>query len=848
MATNVKILLRRGLRNELAGDTLSAGEMGYTTDTNQLYVGVEEAINELRFDPFANAHAVIQSWLDSADCPVSGLTVDEDLVVTDIPSGQIDNIITALNTYTQTLVFNSSTATFTVGELLTQYNQKRTVLTSPNVIPDINSITANFTIEGEVLTPTTQSLADLLTGLQTSSTLKTENVISQVVSDGNTSKLKFCRIDGKELKITFPATVLTAGAFVIGNTYTILLPGTTDFTLIGAVDSKNGTVFKATGVGTGTGTATYDTADAIGFTQNIFSVTGGSFVTGTEYTITSLGTDTLATHTPVQFVVGVEYTILTVGTTDFTLVGSANNNVGTTFTATGTGSGTGTATFVESTVQANWESAGAPASLTAGSFVSEDEYTIVTVGTTDFTKFGSANNNVGTTFTATSDGEEQYTAGTFTIGRVYTISDIGTTDFTLIGANSNTIGHSFTATGTGSGTGDAYFTGTGTATSVIVGSTFTASGFGLVSDGIATWDNGVNTVAELTGYDVYANGTITASAPNKIITAGEFVVGRVYTIVTSGTTDYTLIGSTDSNVGTVFTATGVGAGTGTAKEDGTTTVTVQVNEFSDYFGYLQEGITTVTAGAFVSGTEYKILVPGTTDFTLIGATNSNVGTIFTATGVGAGTGTATTIEPYANAPDTTEFYKFGTPSTPDYSALSPAVDTTSVTDGTEAKIGLFGSKRKNVEVLTEESRNQLFTNQHLKSYSASTGLRSDLYKKELAGTTGTFLSYDADEATTFFIDYSLKQVGSSIIFVRTGTLRMINGVPQEIDLAKLTDTNVEVHQDTNTDTIVDANEMSNIVFTAVIDGTSPNQNIKVNYTQDTNFTTEISYTVKRWTM
>ena len=93
MATNVKILLRRGLRNELAGDTLSAGEMGYTTDTNQLYVGVEEAINELRFDPFANAHAVIQSWLDSADCPVSGLTVDEDLVVADIPSGQIDNII-----------------------------------------------------------------------------------------------------------------------------------------------------------------------------------------------------------------------------------------------------------------------------------------------------------------------------------------------------------------------------------------------------------------------------------------------------------------------------------------------------------------------------------------------------------------------------------------------------------------------------------------------------------------------------------------------------------------------------------------------------------------------------------
>jgi len=49
---------------------------------------------------------------------------------------------------------------------------------------------------------------------------------------------------------------------------------------------------------------------------------------------------------------------------------------------------------------------------------------------------------------------------------------------------------------------------------------------------------------------------------------------------------------------------------------------------------------TVTAGAFVVGQQYKILVPGTTDFTLIGAANNTVGTVFTATGVGTGTGTA----------------------------------------------------------------------------------------------------------------------------------------------------------------------------------------------------------------
>lgn len=48
----------------------------------------------------------------------------------------------------------------------------------------------------------------------------------------------------------------------------------------------------------------------------------------------------------------------------------------------------------------------------------------------------------------------------------------------------------------------------------------------------------------------------------------------------------------------------------------------------------------VNAGAFVVGRSYEIRVPGDTNFTLIGAANNAVGTCFTATGVGAGTGTA----------------------------------------------------------------------------------------------------------------------------------------------------------------------------------------------------------------
>jgi hypothetical protein len=51
---------------------------------------------------------------------------------------------------------------------------------------------------------------------------------------------------------------------------------------------------------------------------------------------------------------------------------------------------------------------------------------------------------------------------------------------------------------------------------------------------------------------------------------------------------------------------------------------------------------TVTAGAFVIGTRYRIATVGTTNFTLIGASANTVGISFVATGAGSGTGTAVT--------------------------------------------------------------------------------------------------------------------------------------------------------------------------------------------------------------
>ena len=86
--------------------------------------------------------------------------------------------------------------------------------------------------------------------------------------------------------------------------------------------------------------------------------------------------------------------------------------------------------------------------------------------------------------------------------------------------------------------------------------------------------------------------------------------------------------------------------------------------------------------------------------------------------------------------------------------------------------------------------------------------------------------------------------GNKLAFVRVGTIKVINGVPQGIALTKLTDENTEIWQDDG-DGIAEADEFSNIEFTTdLTDGV----NIKINYTQDASFSTEISYTVKRWTM
>ena len=108
------------------------------------------------------------------------------------------------------------------------------------------------------------------------------------------------------------------------------------------------------------------------------------------------------------------------------------------------------------------------------------------------------------------------------------------------------------------------------------------------------------------------------SAQVSVITASALTANVVYQITSLGSTDFTLVGASINKIGQIFYATGAGTGTGTVS----------------LYNIL------IPAGKFVTGINYQIQSVGTTDFTLIGATNNNLGTIFTATGPGTGTGSA----------------------------------------------------------------------------------------------------------------------------------------------------------------------------------------------------------------
>lgn len=288
------------------------------------------------------------------------------------------------------------------------------------------------------------------------------------------------------------------------------------------------------------------------------------------------------------------------------------------------------------------------------------------------------------------------TVGEMKKGVLYKIASLASnTDFTQYGASKNEVGHRFVATGPGAGAGTVYSSnidyrfilrkvkdiflakGTEAAYKLLFKLLYNKTAeisypWDLVlraSDGKWQQENSIfisfdvgdatilpgNTIS-LVGTDKIVNVFVTKVKPyddgTSILTpAGGFNIGETYVINTlaplgasdSDKTDFTEIGAASNTVGTRFTATGKGSGLGTAVRDMTYEIFIDKNYYGDIQTDYELRFNTVSAGNFVVGKTYHIIAPGSTDFTKVGSENNAIGTNFTATGPGSGTGTVAEI-------------------------------------------------------------------------------------------------------------------------------------------------------------------------------------------------------------
>lgn len=275
-------------------------------------------------------------------------------------------------------------------------------------------------------------------------------------------------------------------------------------------------------LGTGWGAGPYSPTITSVLGNNPFTLVSGSSVV----TVTQTANGYLTTAG--SFVIGQQYKIVSEGSTDFTLIGSSSNAVGTIFTATGVGTGSGTASIA-------WVAFLGVAPLNTGTIsygfsgtVGIETGTVGLYGHDPEPLDAAILNNTfeityvdANTFTIVLPSEQ---AGSFRTGDIYTITSLGTTNFVAIG---------------------------GTASAVVTGS---ISGTTLTVTGVASGTLAVGTY--ITGTGITAGTNITA------LGTGTGGVGT-YTVSASQTVSSTTI-TGQPTVGTTFTATGSGSGTGTA--------------------------------------------------------------------------------------------------------------------------------------------------------------------------------------------------------------------------------------------------------------------------------------------
>lgn len=766
MATqNVKILLRRGLRDEMTTETLHTGEMGFTTDTNQLYVGTDDAINEIQFEPFANAHAIIQSWLDSyeldangvniGDCPYPGLDVDEDLVIRLYNNEDVDTILDAMRYFEQEVTLSTNAITFSNGDILYQY----------------------FDDEGTVRQ-------------------RSEGIITGSVDNGDGTTTLTLKVGERE-EYNFRGERVIA-TNVITETINSTTDGVNQLKIYINAQGPNPLYVPAGQLDELFDVTTIEVNNGIDAAYNLTLADADYTVQYMDNTSNEEDTHFLITFAnPVQ---DGKQTQVDIVNTDTHTAPHASNS----FPLIENYQTTTPVVEVNSVVQV----------LGVDYNIVNDNVVFITTPTDDVTIRYEVDVLVNTdqqvTFTVTFDDSDNFW---FSMDKNLTSLD------TAIKASNITGIRQFQP---------ALYGRARRNVEVITENSFNQQ---FADQHLTSLDASTGLRSSLNRKTL----STTTRAP------GAFVVGVKHVITVLGDVDWNDIAGTTGityNVGDEITPVKVGdtiipatydyTGSNFAikKWDGsawqacTPTLLQDAPGTGDVSDYASNGSVFSVGPISTFGNQFDYAVVTSTGTITIWYKWMTDNWIR----VGSGSEWIGDIE-------------FG-----DTQPANPPYIGYHWVDTTELDIQVNGTSVSDTDIETSDNQAYILYNDPNASYYTGSAMQLE----------GTFLKYNKMICTTFFIDYSLVQKDGVNTFLRAGQLKVINTAPMNtttnpvLEQTKLSDDNTEVWQDSlgNTSDVAENIEFSNINFRAEIVG----EHLHVKYEQDANFETEISYTVKRWSM
>ena len=291
--------------------------------------------------------------------------------------------------------------------------------------------------------------------------------------------------------------------FTLYNTspyYTNIASGTLTAQIARTVDATIATVDRVAMRKTDDGTSNFYVNMPV-----VFDDTVGGITTGTPYFVTDFSN---LLRTAGTFIIGTTYTITSVGTTVFTDIGATSNNIGEVFVATGVGTGDGTATTTAITV------------FCTGTLTVDNSVTCVTTE--------SMYDNMPIIFTGIG-------LGNIVVGTEYYVRDIlDATSFTLSETISGAEFDLLTDNGSMTGTGSQYITISTSAggANQVLSNSLTEFGFTQTPQSVAEFDIGY----KLGGYRAIISSAGSGYAITNTITVSGAEVGG-----TSTPNDVTLI-------------------------------------------------------------------------------------------------------------------------------------------------------------------------------------------------------------------------------------------------------------------------------------------------------------------